>query len=655
MWYCTIMAIGVRIINKFSISDYAIKRFAFLIYFLLNERAVKAEINMRMFKHRYALIWAITIILWIATVTLQHYRERQGCSANNFIDSTSARLVKIATKVGISKKLWAQEQPNFLLDEVYEELKDILGIMGQQPELDRAEKALESPKSHMSTDVCPEKYIEKKIAKDDPKYIFYRRIGFYQENCTDVPEFHTLLTLVYNFVHYDSKYFQHIPSIFHDVNKLYPNIRIIAAIPDTLTLNQADYKDTTIIKLKKRQVHKILSKFIKAESSIWRNLTDRVQTKYVYIGRNVIKFTWFDRLERLVREIGNLEASVVSGAYRTLVSGVWSNGCDQSVLYNYQLVYRAGYMKSRQECLMCHHVRGPFVAKASLFKKIPLKADMSATSSFAVWFLKLKKLSLLAASCPDVMSFVTDEASQPTEKEQWLGVASALQVERIRLPNKKLLKFGCKEAKTFCDAKDVVGRSMSFCCKDELTNGISFIMEKCRNEGMVCQLNAGTNLGAVKFADIVPWDNDADILIHPDNVTAFNTLDQYFIDHGYSLNQLAKGYKRLSTRHWTIEVFADPLQTPAAYNVTPTFVQLHGIYLEATISPGLFARNMYGVEIYQHVQHSSQNKQHLQTNNIWSYYSYATKRFTKCPIPGHHSCLDRFLPDGNFLFKEPVI
>lgn len=27
----------------------------------------------------------------------------------------------------------------------------------------------------MSTDVCPEKYIEKKIAKDDPKYIFYRR------------------------------------------------------------------------------------------------------------------------------------------------------------------------------------------------------------------------------------------------------------------------------------------------------------------------------------------------------------------------------------------------------------------------------------------------------------------------------------------------
>jgi len=68
----------------------------------------------------------------------------------------------------------------------------------------------------------------------------------------------------------------------------------------------------------------------------------------------------------------------------------------------------------------------------SLFQ-IPLKADMSATSSFAVWFLKLKKLSLLAASCPDVMSFVTDEASQPTEKEQWLGVASALQVS-ILLP-----------------------------------------------------------------------------------------------------------------------------------------------------------------------------------------------------------------------------
>jgi len=76
--------------------------------------------------------------------------------------------------------------------------------------------------------------------------------------------------------------------------------------------------------------------YSKAESSIWIDLMDRVQTKYVYIGRNVIKFTWFDRLERLVREIGNLEASVVSGAYRTLVSGVVSTFSFISCLTNHQ-------------------------------------------------------------------------------------------------------------------------------------------------------------------------------------------------------------------------------------------------------------------------------------------------------------------------------
>jgi len=55
--------------------------------------------------------------------------------------------------------------------------------------------------------------------------------------------------------------------------------------------------------------------------AVWNKVISRVQTKYVYIGRNVIHFTWFDRLERLVREINNLNAVVVAAAFRTLHSG----------------------------------------------------------------------------------------------------------------------------------------------------------------------------------------------------------------------------------------------------------------------------------------------------------------------------------------------
>ena len=54
---------------------------------------------------------------------------------------------------------------------------------------------------------------------------------------------------------------------------------------------------------------------------VWKQLIDKVTTKYVYIGRDVVHFTWFERLERLVREINNLDAYVVAGALRALISG----------------------------------------------------------------------------------------------------------------------------------------------------------------------------------------------------------------------------------------------------------------------------------------------------------------------------------------------
>ena len=63
-------------------------------------------------------------------------------------------------------------------------------------------------------------------------------------------------------------------------------------------------------------VHSYLS-----EMSIWNQLISKIQTKYIYIGRNVIHFTRFDRLERLVREINNLNAYVVASAFRTMESG----------------------------------------------------------------------------------------------------------------------------------------------------------------------------------------------------------------------------------------------------------------------------------------------------------------------------------------------
>ena len=58
-----------------------------------------------------------------------------------------------------------------------------------------------------------------------------------------------------------------------------------------------------------------------SDNTIWRRLIGQATTKYVYIGRNVAHFTKYDRLERLVREINNLEAFAVGSAIRGYHSG----------------------------------------------------------------------------------------------------------------------------------------------------------------------------------------------------------------------------------------------------------------------------------------------------------------------------------------------
>ena len=37
---------------------------------------------------------------------------------------------------------------------------------------------------------------------------------------------------------------------------------------------------------------------------------------------------------------------------------------------NFTLVYTAGYHRSIEECLICHHIHGPFVAKAKVFQQV---------------------------------------------------------------------------------------------------------------------------------------------------------------------------------------------------------------------------------------------------------------------------------------------
>lgn len=77
-------------------------------------------------------------------------------------------------------------------------------------------------------------------------------IGFNMLNCSGVPKFHTLLTLTYNFVHYSNDNLKLIPSLLADINKVYPQIKIIAAIPTSFALAEMDFRDLQLYRYDSR-------------------------------------------------------------------------------------------------------------------------------------------------------------------------------------------------------------------------------------------------------------------------------------------------------------------------------------------------------------------------------------------------------------------
>lgn len=77
-------------------------------------------------------------------------------------------------------------------------------------------------------------------------------VGFEMEKCSGKPEFYTILTLVFNFVQYEAVDLTTVLHIIKAVNKLYPKLRVIAAIPSSLKLDQSQFSDTKIIKYSTR-------------------------------------------------------------------------------------------------------------------------------------------------------------------------------------------------------------------------------------------------------------------------------------------------------------------------------------------------------------------------------------------------------------------
>ncbi|KAL3879790.1 hypothetical protein ACJMK2_032073 [Sinanodonta woodiana] len=400
------------------------------------------------------------------------------------------------------------------------------------------------------------------------------------------------------------------------------------------------------------------AKLVTAHSSdspgiVWNRLLKEVRTEYVLIARNIDMFTNDSRLDRLIREIESLDVAVAAGSYRE-PSGHWRIGCLQLNYRNYSISYIDGYDESFHECQFCDYVTGPFVIKTSLVNelqfdlRIPTKAGL-----FEDLFMRLKEKGHETITCPDAM-YHTVESNVSDISRDWETFAIKWKAKYIQLAGSKTieiscLNFNCKKEKAY---------TLHPCCLDELADMILFVMRTCEKEGMICELQEGTALGAVKFNKILPWERDGDLTFLTSNYSTFSKLAEAFTRAGYTLidlngtwccadNRTAGGKFKVNSKNWVVEMYGQHIMDSELLidaGLKPTKVLFSGRLVNVPRNPGLFVRNRYAHEIYQHALHWMV----MEKESGWEYYK--TNTFMHCPSVGDHACYDRYNGDGNIQF-----
>ena len=499
-----------------------------------------------------------------------------------------------------------------------------------------------------SVDVCPENYQGSKSG-----YPLYAKKGWYTTNCTNAKPIRSVISILVNTVAFSKEDENHVENVLKGIAETYPTVQVhLATRSNEMKVLAEKYNNVDVVKLDDRKL-----------SKAWNTIITRTSTPYVLVARDIYHFTWLTQLERQIRVVSQIPNVVAAGgAYRN-VSGHWNAGCMQTKLKNYVLEYKEGYYHSRNECMFCDYLQGPFVTKTSL-----LKFDESLPDEvvFEDWFLSVVQDGALIMACPDAMYFTINKHSyfKITDKKVWIPLAKKWQLNRL-LPSQGVKhSFTCQDIGYTCNADSGL---LPVCCQELYAEAVSFFQKFADAHSIRFELDSGSVLGGVKFKGLIPWDIDGDFFVLSTDINIFNKIEtiEHFRANGYRLTQyespmldgkkyMYDGYVKVNFNGFYIEVFGTTVMSNTVYlpielhkHETFTKANILGNWVDTKYSPGLYARNRYGREILKHSQSWSK------VGLPHSFADYKPGSFVTCKNPLHHACLNSFPGDGDIPFLVP--
>jgi len=504
-----------------------------------------------------------------------------------------------------------------------------------------------SENSASKKEVCPETFMGKSL---DYGYPFFRK-GFGRVNCTEFVQINQLVTLLVILPGELSPKQQF--HVFEGIARYYPGISTVLASKEKLS-------DENITKLTLNLKNMVFSDLLHGET--WSKLLQEVTTPYVLVAPDVTHFNDDIDLERLVRVLSDNKDAIVAGGSHRNLQGEWDIGCLQVTFRNWTAFFRGGYYHSFAECVVCDVLSGPFVAKTEGLREVGIDQKLPfGVLQDVFWRLKSKHPEKVVVSCPDVMFNIY---SREIPDERYGALARKWDVKKWVESNGRVRWYGCRRGHSHTSSDSCSfhsGIGVPPCDLENLADAIKFVMKECEDAGLFCELQEGTLLGAVKFNKVLPWERDADITFLTGNYTAFKQLRSKFSAAGYSLSdddgslwccvdgRQAGGKFRVGTTRWTLELYGQHMMESEALVASgqkPTKVLFAGQWVSVMRNPGLFARNRYGPNMYQHAEHWMD----VGHDTGWAFYRPST--FKACPETGHSACLDQFPADGNLQFSD---
>lgn len=362
----------------------------------------------------------------------------------------------------------------------------------------------------------------------------------------------------------------------------------------------------------------------------WSRLLRNVTTKYVLVGRDIISYSPFSDLQRLLR-VFHLAHYVgfIGGATRS-EHGYWKAACYQSHLKMFSLTVREGYSSSTSDCMYCDAVGGPFLALSASFKDTPIDTKLPAEVFFIDWFMRMHEGGSLGVICPDVLFFTSEGQQQPWERRQsWSAVAKKWGVTDFHLPGHTDHHFTCQAAGLNCSLPRQQHLAVPPCCLARLGFTLSEVISILEGVYIKVHVADGTVVGGVK-GGLQPWVGDVHLAVRNSTQDINQTLTA-LQKHGFKVkfDWASEEYQIQAFSHYIIihrRSVDLMLDLPPSQREVSTRLLIGGSWLPAPPNPGLFARGLLGPG----------SLFHLPLGHTWP----------SCSMPGHHACLDHLPLDG---------